>query len=705
MATERVRGASGVRVVLAWILSALLLGTYLWLPTQQLRAPQSDDSEDSSEPLKIDVINIAPAQPYPGGLLVIDYVNSPDPVQKVFLGKEELNILSQHSTPSQRGSGQSAAVDGKGGTVVARLPNDAAAGRAKVRVAKKGERSKPYDIRIEARDWRMPFRDFLGGLALLVFGIGVFARGAGEAAGKGSADTLQKFGKRSLLTFGFGAVLGGLAQSTVAAAAFLAGVTASNLMTSAGAAAAFIGAQVGAGIVPLATGLLDPRVGLVIIALGVLWLGVAKDRRTSALARLALGAGLVAYGLHLLRNGIEPLIVDKTLLRLSAGLQADSIAGIAVCVVIGALLVAFLQGAASALFVIVGLMQTMGQLDLRVVLAVLAGSGLGAGLGALLTTRGGVKGRKLSQLHLLLGATSTLVSALTVKLWALAATGLVPGHEPIATFGSNTLVPHLSAQLVVALVMSQLAAALAVLPMVPLFNRWLKRTGAGEQPEAAPGDDAAIATRVSLLSVLRLQREGLSLISGLVLAAQRALGRDAEHCLSDARTELDELLGRVVRVLPNAGEGLELRQLAFACLQFQRSLEDLLFRAERFTDRQVALSARGRRAAGLAEYEGVTREMHEILLEAVNTAINAIEKQESIDQDAARSREIRLNALEAQSRRTALESSGDSIVIQVRLDTLEVLDAYERAGNHMYRLAETLSGSIATYLSSSSSAG
>jgi Na+/phosphate symporter len=674
-------------------LSALLVATYLWLPTQTPHISPAADSDDSTEPLKVDVINISPAQPYAGGLLVIDYVNSPEPIQKVFLGKEELHILSQRTAPRAR-------IDRKGGTVVARLPNDAAPGRAKVRVGKQGERSKPYDIRIEARDWRVPFRDFLGGLALLVFGIGVFARGAGEAAGKGSANTLQRFGKHALVTFSFGAALGGLAQSTVAAAAFLAGVTASNLMTSAGAAAAFIGAQVGAGVVPLATGLLDPRVGLVIIALGVLWLGVAKDRRTSALARLALGAGLVAYGLHLLRSGIEPLVVDKTLLRLSAGLQADSIAGVAVCVVIGALLVAFLQGAASALFVIVGLMQTMGQLDLRVVLAVLAGSGLGAGLGALLTTRGGVKGRKLSQLHLLLGAANTLVAAATVKLWALAATGLVPGHEPIATFGVNTLVPHLSAQLVAALVMSQLAAALAVLPLVPLFNRWLKRSSVEEQKEPTPGDDAVEATRNSLLAVLRLQREAMSLISGLVLAAQRALGRDAEHCLNDARTELDELLSRVVRVLPNAGEGLELRQLAFACLQFQRSLEDLLFRAERFTDRQVALSARGRRAAGLAEYEGVTREMHELLLEAVDTSLAAIEKQERIDQEAARAREIRLNALEAQSRRTALESSGDSIVIQVRLDTLEVLDAYERAGNHMYRLAETLSGSIATYRSS-----
>jgi len=96
----------------------------------------------------------------------------------------------------------------------------------------------------------------------------------------------------------------------------------------------------------------------------------------------------------------------------------------------------------------------------------------------------------------------------------------------------------------------------------------------------------------------------------------------------------------------------------------------------------------------------VTREMHQLLLEAVNVAIVAIEKQERVDLEAARSREIRLNALEAQSRRTALESSGDSAVIQVRLDTLEVLDAYESSGNHMYRLAETLSGGVPLYRAS-----
>jgi hypothetical protein len=60
-----------------------------------------------------------------------------------------------------------------------------------------------------------------------------------------------------------------------------------------------------------------------------------------------------------------------------------------------------------------------------------------------------------------------------------------------------------------------------------------------------------------------------------------------------------------------------------------------------------------------------------------------------------------LNALEAQSRRALLESSGDSAVIQVRLDVLELLDSYEGAGNHLYRVAETLTGDVSAYRSSS----
>jgi phosphate:Na+ symporter len=307
--------------------------------------------------------------------------------------------------------------------------------------------------------------------------------------------------------FTLGVLVGGVTQSTLASAALNAGLVASRLVTTPAAAAAFVGALLGAGVVPLWTGLLDPRAGLVVIAIGVLWLGVATDRRTRAMARLALGVGLVALGLHLMRNGIEPLVVDKALLQLTSGLHANTVGGLLACVAIGAVLTAILQGAAATLFVVVGLLQTVGQLDLHVVLLVLAGSGLGAALGALLTAGSETVGPRLAKLYLLLGAAHTVVTALTARLWLGVAIWAVPVSEPLATFGKNALRPHLSMQLVLAVVCSQLAAALLILPWVNPLNRWLKQRQRATSEQDTP--PAALSTREALLEIVRLQREGL----------------------------------------------------------------------------------------------------------------------------------------------------------------------------------------------------
>lgn len=680
---ERERKKRRWRVVLAWVLTALVIGVYFALPDGDEPAPMAptqEAAEAAGEPPRLEIVEVTPAETSPGTAVTIRYIGAADPGKlEVLAGKVPMEVLARHK-----------------GALVARLPSALAPGRVKLRALSGSERSKPYDVRLRTASWRKPFRNLIGGFALLIFGIGVLARGAREAAGIGSAHALARVAGRGPAALGMGAAVGALAQSTTAAAGLLAGLVASSLLAVGPAAIAFLGAELGAATAPLVTGLIDPREGLVVVAIGVLWQSLASDRRSVAFARLVLGAGLISLGLQTLRPGFEPFVQDPTLLSLVARLNTHGVADVALCALLGALLVALLQGPAPVVVLVLVLAQTTAQWDLNTALAVLSGSGLGAGVGALMTTPAGRRCRRLAILNVLLGAASTVFAAATVSIWSHAADLIVPGVPHELNWGKRILLPNLGLHLGVAFGISQLAAVFALLPVAPVLARWLERRYPDVPPRqlASVGDPVGVI-RAQLVNVFEMQLEALTPLGELVRAASRSAGRLAEHGLAEAHAALEELLVGPVSGLEDSSAGRQLARAAFTSLQFQRSLEGLHRQAERLVDRRVAVSSGSTDVAPLAENDASTlKEMHGLLVEGATEVLAAVEAQSALDLDQARAREIRLNGLEARSRGGALLGSRDQALgVRSHLGVLELVDAYESAGNQIYRLSEALSES------------
>jgi hypothetical protein len=415
------------------------------------------------------------------------------------------------------------------------------------------------------------------------------------------------------------------------------------------------------------------------------------------MGRLVLGVGFIAFGLQVLRPGFEPFVTDPALLPVFERLRADSILGVAACALLGATLVAMLQSPAPVLLLVLGLAQTTGHWNLRTALAVLSGSGLGAALGALLTTPAGARCRRLAQLHVLLGAASTVLAASTVDVWVSVADWLVAGEPQEFQWGRRVILPNLGKHLNVGFALSQLASAIVLLPFVPLLARWLERRWPEKsEPALASVGDVAGTVRTALLRVLGAQRDSLAALSDLALAGVRGSGRSAEHSLADAESGLEDLLSGPARALPRTLDGAMLGRVAFGCLQLERSLEALLHQAERLTDRRLEASVEAADVQPLTGNDQVTvQEMQSLFGNGLKAVMTSLAIGEPIDLEAARSRESRMTALEARARDALLAGEPGPLSTRRHIGVLELVDAYEAAGNQIYRLSETLAETYA----------
>jgi Na+/phosphate symporter len=700
--TNERRPSRRVRLGVAWALSAALIGGYYLLggPDDEeggtrrsvVSVPQPEDDD------QLEIIEVAPGEPTPGSAAQVHFAGS-----KLAAGRTIRALLS---VPGEKASAQELQIlHAQDGEVVVQIPRDAHPGRHKLRLQAgddRDTRSKPYDLRVKPLNRQKLFRSIIGGLALLVFGLRTMSRGSRAYAGHRSQGMVAVVARRTPTAVGFGVLIGGITQFTTTAAGLMVGLIESHLLTAGPAVAVLLGAQLGAATAPSLLGLASTaREGLLLVTVGVIWLTLVTDRRGTALGKMVLGCGLLFYGLHLLRVGFEPLVANPELLPYIDRFQADHFAGLLACVGAGAALAAVLQGPAPVFALVLGLIQASGRIDLQSGLAILAGTGVGASVGAAVVAWPfGTEPRRMARLYFVSALVGTLVLASTVDLWAFVADRLVSGHPAEVAYGKKVLLPNIGKHLVVGFVLSQLAATVLLGATLPLLRRVADRLGGplGARPSWTPLDGAAgvRALREGLGRVLEAQRSALVAIVDLCLTGARARGMQSEHALADGRAELESLFSGAVRAKTDHPDLGRLRQASLATLQLHRAMEDLLRNAERSTERAMALAPdEGWR---ISEGDADTlNALHALLMEGFASLQAALAAGTVPDLDAARAREIRLNAREVETRQSLLahaDRGGEPRVIAQRLNSTDLVNAYEIVGNHLYRLHEALASEV-----------
>jgi Na+/phosphate symporter len=648
-------------------------------PVERAPAPPEDG--------KLRVLELSPVEAHPGDALFVRVSGASEEVP--------LHVLISDARTSKKIEAE--ILHQKHEQLVVQLPGGFATGTAKLRVLQGDRTTKPFEFRVERTQRRKQVRNVIGGLALLVFGLRMLSQGLRSWAGHRMRGVLGRLTGASPYAVGLGAAVGLVTQLTTTASGLIVGLLEPRLVSLPAAIAVLIGAQLGAAATVAVLPLASAREGLMVVAIGVAWISFAVDRRNTAFGNAILGAGLLFFGLHLLRVGFEPMLADPQVLPYVRHLQSEGIPGFVACGASGVVLAALLQGPAPVFGLVLGLVQAAGVLDLRHALAVLAGTGLGAAIDtAVVAWPFDRDARRLAVAHLLFGALATFLILASVPVWAWLADVVVPGDPAEVAYGKKVFLPNVDAHLAVGFVVSQAVAALAAAIALPWWLRAARRAippRAEQRPAllfllagaGAGAEGTAVLGRRALSRALRHERAALEETLLLCRTGDRDHGSKSEHSLQDARAEVEDMFPNLVGGRQRE-EVTGLRRTALAVLQMQRSIEDLLRLAERGLERHFALEQAD---------ETALRPVHALVLEGLAELIEALDRGEAPDLERARAREITLNAREAAGRQDLLAAVDlEERAVPARLRVTELFDAYENVGNHLYRVCDSLTGDV-----------
>lgn len=674
------------RPTLAWGLSVALVAAYLLVGGDDDEGgaiPPAASPTPATTDGKLEILEIAPGEPTPGSAVEIHFLGADPsnraPVRAFLSGKEEAPVIQQ-----------------RGDRLTIRIPKTVKPGRNKIRVqqgADDDKRSKPYDLRIKPLDRRKQLRTVIGGLALLVFGLRTMSGGSRSYTGQRSRSFLTRIGRRTPAAVALGVLVGGITQFTTTAAGLVVGLVESHLLAVIPGVAVLLGAQLGAAVAPSAMVLASTREGLLVVGIGVIWLTLAIDRRSESLGKIVLGCGLLFYGLYMLRDGLQPLVTDPEMVPYLDHLRADNVLGLMACAALGVVLALALQGPAPVYVLVLSVAQASGRIDVQGALAILAGTGLGAALATIVVAWPfGVDARRMARTHIALALVGTVFLAATVGLWATAANTLLPVQPKVPS--------NIGTHLFAAFALSQLAVTVLLAALLPPTTKLLQSLAprrAVTIPPALSGQTGIDALRAGLARVLQNHRTALVGIRDLCLTGHRDSGRRSEHTLADTRGEIEALFAGAIRTKSEEAGLAKLRQAAVSVVQLQRSLEDLLRHVDRGTEKRMALVPAGEAWQMPERDEATVKALHDLLLEGILALVRFLETGDAPDIEEARSREIRLNAMESEARHALLKEGPDGQngdAIAYRLGATDLVNAYESVGNHVYRLSEALAADI-----------
>ncbi|MBU1154895.1 MAG: Na/Pi cotransporter family protein [Proteobacteria bacterium] len=223
--------------------------------------------------------------------------------------------------------------------------------------------------------------------------------GLQKVAGDRLRAFLEAVSNKRLVGCMVGALVTAVVQSSSVTTVTMVGFVNAGLMNLTQAVGVILGANVGTTITAQLIAFKISDIALPAIFIGVAISFFAKRRKWRYLGEIILGFGLLFYGMELMKNGFKPLRTHPDFISFFTKFDANSIGGIALCVLTGTILTVLVQSSSATVGITMAL-ASQGLLNLPGSVALILGDNIGTTVTAQLAAIGSnIHARRVAMAH------------------------------------------------------------------------------------------------------------------------------------------------------------------------------------------------------------------------------------------------------------------------------------------------------------------
>ena len=254
------------------------------------------------------------------------------------------------------------------------------------------------------------FNEIIGGFGLFLFGIKFLGDGLKSIAGDKLGEYIDKYTSRPIMGLLIGIVITVAIQSSSATTAITIGLVRAGLMKLEQAAGIVVGANIGTTITSFLIGLNVEDSALYFVFIGAMLLVFAKKKKLKFLGEIALGFGLLFYGLTIMGDALKVISKLPEFETLAYSMTNNPILGL----ITGTLMTTLIQSSSA----VVGIIQKIYETNIDIlpfigVLPFIFGANIGTTITGILAALGGsVASKRTAAIHTIFNLFGTIIGML-----------------------------------------------------------------------------------------------------------------------------------------------------------------------------------------------------------------------------------------------------------------------------------------------------
>ncbi|NLD36363.1 MAG: Na/Pi cotransporter family protein [Desulfatiglans sp.] len=548
----------------------------------------------------------------------------------------------------------------------------------------------------------------LGGLGMFLYGMKIMSEGLQKFAGNRLRHILNMVSNNRFVGCGVGTLITSIVQSSSATSVMLVGFVDAGLMNLTQAVGVVIGANIGTTITAQLIAFKITAYALPVIALGVFIKFFTGHTKWIYLGDVLLGFGLVFYGLSTMSNGLASLKNEPFFISFLTGFQANTIIGITLCVLTGAILTMILQSSSATVGITMA-MAFQGMINFETSVALIMGENIGTTITAQLASIGSnINARRTANAHTLFNTIGVIIIIIFFPFFIEIVQYLT---SAIMNFGPadqlvNGVRPNISRYIANSHTLFNIVNAVVFLFALPYLVRmtiWLtpyseKKEGFEEFRKIKFIDSKYIETPSVALAqaraeIIRMGEAVETMYDDVVRAIKSRKIKDLskwrrrEDMLDNLQKEITKFLVNIMQQPITSEESNEISALTRMANNFERAgdeVEHIARLIERLIEQNLFFSDEG-----MKDYETISTDVRKFLT-IVNTAI----REEDTDViERAKELEILIDRMKEEMKERHLMRLRDGICkVDPGLVMVDLISTFEKLGDLFFNVAQAVAG-------------